>query len=233
MRRFHQIALALAALAATPSQAAFIATLEFVTPNATVLSNQPIDVFVRLKVDPGSDALTTDASGQITSGFDPSGYTGPIDLNDPDTFVRINEFLECSGNLSCGGPQYTFDFNFAQPNFIGPTNLNLQPGDTVEWLFGTYNPVGGNAPAGLYNMFNVGFFVSIVNFDDPANPMTDSGGTLAQTCPNQDPQCAFTRTVLSAPNAVPEPATWAMMLAGFGTIGFAMRRRPRLGVSFV
>ena len=26
-------------------------------------------------------------------------------------------------------------------------------------------------------------------------------------------------------NAVPEPATWAMMLLGFGAVGFAMRRR--------
>jgi hypothetical protein len=26
-------------------------------------------------------------------------------------------------------------------------------------------------------------------------------------------------------DAVPEPATWAMMLAGFGLVGFAMRRR--------
>ena len=29
----------------------------------------------------------------------------------------------------------------------------------------------------------------------------------------------------SAVAAVPEPATWAMMLVGFGGIGFAMRRR--------
>lgn len=27
-------------------------------------------------------------------------------------------------------------------------------------------------------------------------------------------------------NGVPEPATWAMMLVGFGALGFAMRRRP-------
>jgi hypothetical protein len=26
-------------------------------------------------------------------------------------------------------------------------------------------------------------------------------------------------------SAVPEPATWAMMLLGFGAIGFSMRRR--------
>jgi hypothetical protein len=27
--------------------------------------------------------------------------------------------------------------------------------------------------------------------------------------------------------AVPEPATWAMMLTGFGALGIAMRRRNR------
>ncbi len=222
-----------ATLAASPSQAAFIATLEFVTPNAIVLSNQPIDVRVRLRVDPTSDALTTDASGRITSGFDFGSYMGPIDLTDPDTFVRINEFLECSGTFSCGSPQYSFDFNYALPNFISPQNLNLQPGDTVEWVFGTYTPVGGNAPAGVYNMFNVGFFVSIDNFDDPNNVVSDSGGNLAQTCAGQNPQCAFTRTVLAAPNAVPEPATWAMMIGGFGAIGGAMRyRRRKTAVSF-
>ena len=26
-------------------------------------------------------------------------------------------------------------------------------------------------------------------------------------------------------NAVPEPGTWAMMLIGFGAVGFALRRR--------
>jgi len=34
------------------------------------------------------------------------------------------------------------------------------------------------------------------------------------------------------PDAVPEPATWAMMIAGFGLAGTALRARKRAGVSF-
>jgi hypothetical protein len=33
------------------------------------------------------------------------------------------------------------------------------------------------------------------------------------------------------PGAVPEPGTWAMMLIGFGAIGFSMRRRRRVTAS--
>lgn len=40
------------------------------------------------------------------------------------------------------------------------------------------------------------------------------------------------RAVVGAAPAVPEPATWAMMLAGFGVLGSALRRRSRVSVSF-
>ncbi len=33
-------------------------------------------------------------------------------------------------------------------------------------------------------------------------------------------------------NGVPEPAAWAMMLAGFGLVGGAMRRRQKVSVSY-
>lgn len=36
-------------------------------------------------------------------------------------------------------------------------------------------------------------------------------------------------TFFNSGNAVPEPGTWAMMLFGFGAIGFAMRRRKSTG----
>jgi hypothetical protein len=36
----------------------------------------------------------------------------------------------------------------------------------------------------------------------------------------------------AAPAAVPEPASWMLMLSGFGAIGAAMRRRRKVAVSF-
>lgn len=43
-----------------------------------------------------------------------------------------------------------------------------------------------------------------------------------------DTDLAFTATFASGMGAVPELATWAMMLVGFGTVGFAMRRRQKV-----
>ncbi len=40
------------------------------------------------------------------------------------------------------------------------------------------------------------------------------------------------RIVPIDPGGVPEPATWAMMLAGFGLIGAAMRRRQKVAVRY-
>ncbi len=38
--------------------------------------------------------------------------------------------------------------------------------------------------------------------------------------------------VYNAAGGVPEPAAWAMMLAGFGLVGSAMRRRSKVAVTF-
>lgn len=57
-----------------------------------------------------------------------------------------------------------------------------------------------------------------INFAGTAYSI-DFGGTAGRT--------GFDNITFGSdvPNAVPEPGTWAMMLLGFGAIGFAMRRR--------
>ena len=44
---------------------------------------------------------------------------------------------------------------------------------------------------------------------------------------NQNNYDLVSQVIQSRPPAVPEPATWAMMLVGFGGIGMAMRRKQR------
>lgn len=41
---------------------------------------------------------------------------------------------------------------------------------------------------------------------------------------------AYSGTLSFLPNAVPEPGTWALFLAGFAVLGFALRRKPSQNV---
>ena len=43
---------------------------------------------------------------------------------------------------------------------------------------------------------------------------------------------AYAQAGIPQAGTVPEPATWAMMLVGFGAMGFAMRRRQKVRVSY-
>lgn len=61
-----------------------------------------------------------------------------------------------------------------------------------------------------------------------AAPSLVTGGTGLYATNTGGVFLAFEGTVRSP--AVPEPATWAMMMLGFGSVGAAMRRRPRVTV---
>lgn len=66
-----------------------------------------------------------------------------------------------------------------------------------------------------------------------ANALSNLGYNLATSPPLPNSGTALL-TVGGAPSevsdALPEPATWAMMLVGFGAIGFAMRRSRKFAV---
>lgn len=70
-----------------------------------------------------------------------------------------------------------------------------------------------------------------LNFVNPLAAGTDALSTTSYECSN----CGAVRWVVSGAavsGAVPEPASWAMMVGGFGVVGGAMRSRRKVAVRF-
>lgn len=173
-------------------------------------------------VAPGITWTSTNASTQGGSVY---GYTGGYNFvtngYDTENLVGLNDSSDVYGVVD------SMTFHFAS---------------AVSSVGGYLNWVPSNAP------------VTIAAYDSSNNLLdflTVSAGGVNLVTPNSfygftettADISSFTLTdgyiaVLSGLNgvqitgAVPEPATWAMMLLGFGTIGFAMRRRQHVHVTY-
>ena len=106
------------------------------------------------------------------------------------------------------------------------------------------NPIAGNT-SGDTSLF--GFFQNgQVVWDGPQTFTFGNGGAFSVALSdatfnegafwglgNHGAHITGTFTLLSdSTPAVPEPATWAMMIGGFGLIGAAMRRRQKVSVTY-
>jgi hypothetical protein len=128
----------------------------------------------------------------------------------------------------------TFTFN-ADTNTVTNFALSVTGGNTDVFPAFTWDSSTATAVyVGLYGGLNFRSTTSLRELRlDPAASLTNAGGTVALDlgsifggdCYNCDPFRAFTSGSLVASAAgVPEPATWGMMLAGFGAVGWSMRR---------
>lgn len=111
---------------------------------------------------------------------------------------------------------------------LNPASVPIIPGGPV------WSPLGSDSgdcyAAGCgytgwinstYNIADAGNYVLAFGVSNWTDTAYDSGMAFS----------GITVAGLPVGNAVPEPGTWAMMLLGFGAVGFAMRRRravPRL-----
>lgn len=210
---------------ASPASATLIGTVSFTTPTGIVGPTDPVDVYLTLSLDESSDDLITDENGYFLSGLNSQDYEDAGFDSSQVAHAYMNVFLECSGTFTAvctDGPPYDFDFAF------DTHNLNIAAGGSATLLYGTFTPTAGFVLPGTYTFYNAGITATPVDedynyFPDPTYGYPRSF-TLFQTCPGQNDDCAFTRTVEGvAP--VPEPSTWALMLAGFGAVGYSLRRR--------
>lgn len=101
---------------------------------------------------------------------------------------------------------------------------------------GVFNLWYGSTPGDLSDLVLAGispfdhpvvdYFAEVWEFS--ARPNTGWWTLEMSGCPQPNPgsflACAVGEVAFGGPN-VPEPATWAMMIAGFGLVGFAARRR--------
>jgi hypothetical protein len=226
-------------LTSTALHAGVIATASFTTPTGTVAANEAIPVWLTLTLDPSSDVLSTDAFGAVTSGVTPSdiaaGLLGDIPPGFDETYatdMNVNVFFECSGTFTsvCGtGPPYDFNFEFSPLSFGGNHPLTLNPGNSYQFLLGTFTPTGGSAPAGTYTFNNAGFFVQVWDRNHPVDPNDPNSQWLhladvpiaSIRASGSDP---FTRDVTGSV-ATPEPGAFGLMAAGLGLVALARRRR--------
>ena len=85
-------------------------------------------------------------------------------------------------------------------------------------------------------LYDEAAYVAAKALDPYAQPIFKLGTFTLSTYPRnglpRQPIQNYTVTISQAAAAVPEPATWAMMIGGIGTAGGALRRRQRVAVRF-
>ena len=106
----------------------------------------------------------------------------------------------------CGGDAYKFAFNIS--------TFNAVAGNT--YWFGIH----AGAPTN-FNRDEIYWVNTLPN--GTASGQESNGGTF-NNWNNNSTEHAF---YLNGTGAVPEPATWAMMLMGFGLVGFGLRNRRK------
>ena len=129
-----------------------------------------------------------------------------------------------NGALSFAAPTtngFEYIINFTQAFAYDPSKGNL----LLDVAIPVGSMVGGPgfflASYDTANRENDGVYSVDALFDGSATSgVTSTAGAITQ----------FTGTTLAS--AVPEPASWAMMLIGFGGVGYAMRRNRKAAVSF-
>ena len=129
------------------------------------------------------------------SGFNDTFQAGAINFTEMTSFTPWGSQLLGADSFLAGSLAGLLNFSSAS----GP-GANATVGDDGFGIF-----LGANDVSGLStNVFWLGYDDQITNVDDNHDDM-------------------IIRVTVSP--AVPEPATWAMMLLGFGAAGFVLRRR--------
>jgi len=149
----------------------------------------------------------------------PATAAQTITISGPSGNFGDDEVVCASETESC---DFTHTFDFLSPEgyqLVSSTFTSVATDDITDI---TFDYVWLNGVAFDFLTTGTVEFATLLNqalIEGGNNTITVSGSIGPQG------NGAYSGTLAFASNAVPEPGTWAMMLLGFGAVGFAMRRR--------
>jgi len=122
-------------------------------------------VWVRLTLNPDSEPLNI-AGGVPLWAYSVADFntSSSADHYLSVTSVNTNVYFSCNSTFTnvCGEGAYGFEFNTTgMDGFYNLRDIFLAPGASYDYLFGTFKPVGGAAPAGTYTFYNSGAIVQV------------------------------------------------------------------------
>jgi PEP-CTERM motif len=199
------IALALSLLSAAPAQA-----ITYIGSRAVGDATALLSVTTDNTLGGLTNANITDWSIQLSSGLNNVTLNGPLSGNNSSVLILTDSALASNANSSLIATTSDLQFNFDGNGFLG-----FLSGGSANGFGYLLNGAAGRGQCSGGGVFECVFFVnnSVVS-TERAGP---SGlQTLASV----------------APGGVPEPAAWALMIAGFGLVGGAVRRRAAVRVTY-
>ena len=204
-------------------------------------STLALAAFAALSAAAPAEAATTLINENFTSGLGVFTATGQVGINNGNGYIGCCQTTGTAANMSNNFVAFGSN-NLASGTITSPT-FDLLAGETYTLTF----DAGALGQLGLSEMLTVTLgpaFVSFQLFTNDNLDTTFGPYTVILTVPNTqtatlsftssggtnidsiiDNVALFTTADLPVLSGVPEPASWAMMLLGFGAIGFAVRRR--------
>ena len=233
MKHFNHLIRAIGCAAALLGAASAFAappatTVTWVTPTGSAQAGDTVDVWLRLAVD--ASATTSLVLDGSASQFNlPTDLPGWAEVQYIDTVAWIGcqgSFIP--GNCYDAGSAYRWAFNLGSDSFVNevnghsaPLNITLAPGQSHDFLLGSFIPQNGPIAAGHYTLGDAGLEFFLTGIDANGNPIQEYWG-LGDACHGSS-VCEFSRDI----TAVPEPTSALLLLAGLGAMVAGGTRRIR------